>query len=398
MKILQVCNKIPFPSKDGGSIAIHILTQGLQALGHQVTVLTINTPKHFLNIEEIDESYRIKTSFRSVFIDTSIKPLAAFLNLFSTSSYNVIRFYSQEFEKVLIDLLRNGNFDIVELETLWVTPYVETIRKHATAKIVLRSQNVEYLIWERMASLAKNPLKKIYLNLLARRLKKYEVEMLNKYDGIACITDLDAVAFRKLGCNIPLITIPFGINTAQYKVEKTAPEFPSLFHIGSMDWLPNEEAIKWFLKNVWKGIHIKHPALNLYLAGRNMPEWLINLKMKNVIVVGEVADAVKFINSKAIMVVPLQSGGGMRVKIIEGMALGKTIIATAIGAEGIACKNNHDILIANTVAEFEMAIDNCVNNKIFSENIGKNAQLLVENEYDNQKICMRLSKFYQKIS
>ncbi len=398
MKILQVCNKIPYPSKDGGSIAIHILTEGLLTLGHQVTVLTINTPKHFLKEEEIDVSYRAQTSFRSVFVDTSVKPLDAFLNLFSSASYNVIRFYSKGFERALNDLLRTGDFDIIELETLWVTPYVETIRKNTRAKIVLRSQNVEFRIWERMAEQAKNPLKKWYLKLLARRLKKYEIGMLNKYDGIACITDLDASSFKELGCTVPVITIPFGVNSATYQIEKTEPEYPSLFHIGSMDWLPNEEAIKWFLNHVWETIHQKYPTLNLYLAGRNMPVWLSNLKMNNVIVVGEVDDSSKFINSKSIMVVPLQSGGGMRVKIIEGMALGKTIISTSIGAEGIACKDNHDILIANSATEFGNAVDKCVADKSFCERLGRNARLLIENEYDNQKICNRLSEFYKTLS
>lgn len=367
------------------------------ACGNQVTVMAMRTPKNNVKEEEIDPEYRKKTSYRSVFIDTSVKPVPALLNLFSNKSYNITRFYSPVFDAVLKKLLLTEKFDIIQLETLWVTPYVETIRKNSTAKIIFRSHNVEYMIWQRLAEIATNPLKKWYLNLLAARLKKYEISMLNKYDGIASITELDALNFKKLGCNIPIIHTPFGIHMTDYKIAEK-PVVPSLFHIGAMDWMPNEEAIKWFLKTTWPKIHLKYPDLNLYLAGRNMPEWLNELTLKNVVITGEVSSSSDFINSNSMMIVPLQSGGGMRIKIIEGMALEKTIISTTIGAEGIACEDKVNILIANTAKEFEQAIDLCMTNKELSNTIGKNARTLIENKYDNRKICERLSEFYQTLN
>lgn len=397
MKILQICSKIPFPPKDGGSIAMDILTHGLIECGNEVKVLAINTPKHFINEADINSEYKNKTSYQLVFIDTSVKPLDALLNLFSSKSYNITRFYSKEFEKVLIELLSSQKYDVVQLETLWVAPYVETIRKHSKAKIVLRSQNVEYAIWERLAEASGNPLKKAYLKLLAKRLKKYELGMLNKYDGIATITELDAVSFKNSGCKSPIIHIPFGIDTKKYKADTSATEFPSVFHIGAMDWMPNSDAVKWFLEKVWEKVQIKHPNVKLYLAGRNMPDWMKQLKMKNIVVEGEVEDSHKFINSKSIMIVPLTSGGGMRVKIIEGMALGKTIISTAVGAEGIDYENNKNILIANTETEFIEALNKCISDRSFSDNLAQNAKSLVENKYDNLKICKKLSDFYQTL-
>jgi len=394
MKILQICSKIPFPPKDGGSIAMNILTHGLINAGNTVHVLAVNTPKHFIKDDDIDPVYRKKTSYRSVFIDTSIKPVDAILNLFSSESYNIIRFYSKDFEKVLIERLQSEAYDVIQLETLWVTPYVDVIRKYSKAKIVLRSQNVEYMIWERLAADAANPLKKMYLKLLAGRLKKYELSLLNKYDAIATITELDTVVFKKMGCTIPVIHVPFGIDLEKYKMDDSALEKPSVFHIGAMDWRPNADGINWFLKNVWLDVVAKNPSVKLYLAGRNMPDWLMNLKMENVVIEGEVPDSHAFINSRSVMIVPLTSGGGMRVKIIEGMAFGKTIISTAVGAEGIEYEKGVNLLIANTESEFVDAIDNCLNNTSFSDSLGKNARALVEAKYDNQIICNKLSAFY----
>jgi hypothetical protein len=115
MKILQICSKVPFQPKDGGSIAMNILTQGLIAAGNDLTVLAINTPKHFIKDEDIDPTYRAKTSYQSIFIDTSIKTIDALLNIFSGKSYNVTRFYSKEMEQKLVDILTNQQFNIIQL-------------------------------------------------------------------------------------------------------------------------------------------------------------------------------------------------------------------------------------------------------------------------------------------
>lgn len=397
MKILQVCSKIPFPPKDGGSIAMNILTHGLINAGNAVDVLSVNTSKHFINIDDVDLNYRNKTNYRVVFIDTSIKPLDAFLNLFSNKSYNISRFYSLDFEKALIELLQSKEYDIIHLETLWVTPYVDVIRKYSKAKIVLRSQNIEFMIWERLAQDTQNPIKKMYLKLLAKRLKTYEYAVLNKFDAIATITELDTVVYKKMGCTLPIIHVPFGIDLEKYKIDVSNLEKPSVFHIGAMDWRPNADGIEWFLKSIWLKVHSKNSSIKLYLAGRNMPEWLLQFKMENVVVLGEVADSHEFINSKSIMIVPLTSGGGMRVKIIEGMAFGKTIISTSIGAEGIEYENGRNILIADSEKEFEETILKCLNDQSFSDNIGKNARTLAETKYDNQLICNKLSDFYKDL-
>ncbi len=397
MKILQICSKIPSPPKDGGSIAMNILTSGLINAGNTVHVLAINTPKQFINEEEIDVNYKKLTSYRSVFIDTSINPLDAILNLFTSESYNIVRFYSKDFEKVLVERLLSEDYDVIHLETLWVAPYVDVIRNNSKAKIVLRSQNVEFMIWERLAEDTGNQLKKIYLKILAKRLKKYELGMLNKYDAIATITELDSKTFINLGCKIPIIHIPFGIDLKKYKIDTSNLEKPSVFHIGAMDWRPNADGINWFLKNVWMNVIAKHPSVKLYLAGRNMPGWMNELKMDNVVIEGEVADSHLFINSKSIMIVPLTSGGGMRVKIIEGMAFGKTIVSTTVGAEGIEYVNGENILIANTENEFTQAIHKCLVDTDFSDGVGKKARELVEAKYDNQLICDKLSDFYKNL-
>ena len=200
-----------------------------------------------------------------------------------------------------------------------------------------------------------------------------------------------------MGTKTPVIDISFGVDTENFVVDNSKTEFPSLFHIGAMNWIPNEEGIKWFLENAWTKIHKEFPELIFFLAGREMPQWLYNTKLPNVEILGEVESATDFIKSKSVMIVPLLSGSGIRIKIIEGMAMGKTIISTSIGAEGINYENNKNILIANTADEFLASVKKCVEDKIFTEKIGNNARKLIDNDHNNKKIIDRLTKFYQDI-
>jgi len=397
MTILFLCNKSPYPPKEGGPIAMNANIEGLLNAGHQVKILALNTNKYFIEKKEIPEKYQEKTNIEFIYKDLSIKPFDAVLNLFSKKSYHVERFISKDFEKKITETLGRNEYDIVQLEMLYMTPYLHIIRKNSKAKIILRAHNIEHLIWDRITYTTKNPLKKLYLGYLTRKLKNYELSYLNHFDGIATISKKDADYFINNGCRVPVTDIPFGLDVSNYKIEKTGYEFPSLFHLGSMNWMPNEEGIKWFLDNAWSLIHRKFPNLKFYLAGRMMPEWLQNLKLPNVEVLGEVPDAGEFINSKAVMIVPLFSGSGIRIKIIEGMALSKTIISTDIGAEGIDFTDGKNILIANTPDDFLKAVEKCTGRKQFCEEVGSNARELIENKHNIDIIIRKLESFYKTI-
>jgi glycosyltransferase involved in cell wall biosynthesis len=162
-----------------------------------------------------------------------------------------------------------------------------------------------------------------------------------------------------------------------------------------MDWAPNLEGLDWFLENIWPVINANEPDIKFYLAGRDMPERYFEMETPNLVVIGEVEDAVKFIKSKSLMIVPLLSGGGIRVKIIEGMALGKAIISTSVGAEGIHYTNKKNIWIADTAEEFTKAVSYFKSNPNKIVEMGNHARNLVEREYANEVIINKLISFYK---
>lgn len=397
MKILQLCKKFPYPLKDGESIAVTYLASAMQQLGCEMTLLSMNTTKHPFDIRQLPPSYNYYKNIHLVGIDNRIKPIDAFLNLFTRQSYHIQRYISPEFEQKLIEILQSQQFDVIQLETLYLAPYVDIIRQYSNAKVVMRSHNVEYEIWKRITANTNIGAKKWYLQLLTKRLKQFEVTYLNKYDLLVAITQRDLNYFRNLGCRIPACVAPIGLDLTDYTIGDEMPiasATPSFCFIGSMDWLPNIEGVSWLLDNVWERVLAQTPNAKFHIAGRNMPDWLKQGAWQNVVVHGEVPNAVEFIQQHDAMLVPLLAGGGMRVKILEGMALGKLVISTALGLEGIDAQHNKDVLIADEPEDFAAQIIHVAQNPSLIGQFGKRASRFVHQHYDNHRIGHRLLEFY----
>lgn len=399
MKILQVCNKFPYPDRDGGAIATMAFTREFKKQGHDVTVAAINTSKHHFDYDKLPDDIKEIADFRKVDINTDISPAGLLLNFFfSRKPYNAIRFINKTFKELLISILQEKEFDVIQLEGLYLCPYIDTIREHSNALISLRAHNVELEIWERIYLNEKNRLKKWYFKNLASRLSIFETNYLNSYDVIVPITERDAKRFNVLGNKKPYFAAPMGITPFQLDLKMDDELEYSIFHLGGLDWPPNQEGLIWFLENIWQELLKKNPNLVFYVAGRNAPEKLIKkfFEYDNIIFHGEIAKAQKYMISKGIMVVPLLSGSGMRVKIIEGMALGKIIVSTTIGAEGINAKNNEEIVIAEKPEEFINSIIYYLKNKEKANSIRKNALKLANEEYNITKITKNLAEFYKQ--
>lgn len=398
MNILILCKKFPYPLKDGEVIAIYNNIKAFQRLGHTVTVLAINTLKHYTDVNSLPKQVRGLATFHAVTVDTGVKPLPALKNLFTGGSYHIERFVNKDFKSLVVEQLVAQKFDLVQCEGLYLGPYVEVIRQYYKGPVVMRSHNVESEIWERLATNEVNPLKKWYLTLQAGRLKEYELAQLDRYDAIVPISGDDGRKMQQMGATVPMFTTPCGSDLDRYEpYQESHPTPNTIFFIGGLDWLPNQEGVKWFVEAVWPTIKTQHPEVQLQVAGRNMPEWLKSLQGNGVQILGEIDDALHFIAENAIMIVPLFSGSGMRIKIIEGMAMKKAIISTTIGAEGIEYTEGKDMLIADDAEAFTMHLSTLLNNPVEINTLGENARALIESRYNNLTFAAQLIEFYQRL-
>jgi len=397
VKILIITHLAPFPQNSGYPIVVGNTIKGLINSGHQVSLFSLNPQKHKSHHDnEADELIK-HINYYCHQIDTSISLANAVMSLFNRKLYTVERYYDVEFERLLVKEVQTGGYDIIQFEGLFVTPYLASIRKETKAKLIYRAHHIEYLVWERLAKQKNDPVKKFYLRLIAKRIKAFEVKQLALFNAIAVFTNQDKETIQQLiGERVPVDILPVGLDLLRYQPDYRKTEFPSLFFLGAMDWMPNREGIEWFLDNFASELTQGELRTRFYVAGNDIPERFDDYEVVGKIFIhGEVDDALEFVNTKAIMIVPLLSGGGMRVKIVEGMAMQKCIISTSLGAEGINYKNGENIIIANTPQEFHRAIKRCITDENYCKRIGLNARKLVEEQHDTHKITQRLVSFYQ---
>jgi polysaccharide biosynthesis protein PslH len=398
MRILQLCKKFPYPLKDGESIAVTYLSHALSELGCEITLLSMNTTKHYFNLDELPEEFNHYKEIHVTRLDNNLKIKDAIINLFSKDSYHVSRFVCSDFKNKLIELLTRNEYDVVQLETLYLAPYIDVIKAHSKALVTMRAHNVEHEIWERISENTRFLPKKLYLKYLTGKLRRYELDHLNDYDYLIAVSERDLKKFKSLGYKNGAMASPIGLDVKNYiKISKPTHLAADLCFIGALDWMPNMEGLLWFLDNVWPEVHKRHPELKFHIAGRNTPDSLLKINIPNVIIHGEVPDAIQFINAHRVMIVPLFSGSGMRVKILEGMALGKIVITTTLGKEGIHAENDKHLLIADDPQAFVIAIDKVFNTRFDGHSMGMEAVDFVKDFYDHGQNAQTLLVKYRSL-
>jgi len=393
MKILLIASRIPYPLRDGGAIATFNQFKGYSGSGHSVRMFALNTRKHFVDAETIHRVLELYGPVETYAIDTGIRWQAALLNLFSRRSYNIERFDDPGFHALLARHLENNRYDLVQFEGLFTAPYVHTVRAHSGARLVLRQHNVEYRIWEKQAAAEPNPLKRAYLSLLASRLRQYETSILPAFDGIAAITADDAAILQKHAAQVRVGTIPAGIELPEPKPEGNPN---ALYHIGSMEWMPNQSAVLRLLQRIWPLVSAKNPQSTLHLAGKGMPKAILPELPSRVYNDGEVADAARWSEPFGILCVPLLAASGVRMKTLEALAEGKWVVSTSVGAAGLPLEHEKHCLIADSDAEFASAILRLQADASLRQKLRKHG-LELASQYSVDNSCRRMLQWIETL-
>jgi len=393
MKFLQICQKPPLPLTDGGCIAFHALTTGLLQAGHHVKVFTLFTDKHDFKPESMPEDYVRQTDIEGVYVDTNMNLVDVYCNFMTRDPYNLSRFFSVDVDIRLTRLLQKEKYDCIILESIFTSPYLPTIRRNVKTKVILRSHNVEHQIWNKLALGEKNIFKRIYLSYLSKKLYKAEIEAWRSVDGIACIS-YDDLQFTRALSQKPSYLLPVAM-PVQSPVEMEGNKLRA-YHIGSMDWLPNIEAINGFIENTLPTVLREFPEFEFHIAGRKMPASLHDKKIPGIVSWGEVENAESFARNFQIMLVPLQSGSGIRIKILEAFAMGIAVISTEQGIRGLDVDDRKEYYNAETPDEWVAALRE-LQNPEERKRIGKNAQDFMEESFSNFKIIQPLVHFIKSL-
>jgi glycosyltransferase involved in cell wall biosynthesis len=374
---------------------MRVLALSLRKAGADVRTLSLNPWKHRVDPSALPDEAR-DLRLEAIDVDTSVQAFGALRSLALGTSYNVERFYSKPFETRLRQVVRDDAPDVVLLESLYMVPYVPALREVTAARLVLRSVNVEHEIWEGLARGARGVARRLYLGHLARRLREFEVATLNDVDAIAAVTPEDAGTYARLGATVALHVAPVGIDTGEYPDRSGHGDPLTLAFLGSLDWRPNLEAVTWFLESVWPAVRKAVPRARFLVGGSNPPVDLAGrLGAEDVRFLGRVPDARDFLASGAAMVVPLRSGGGMRVKILEAMALGVPVVSSHLGATGIGALNGTEILLADGPESLAAACASLLLGQDRAVAIGRAGRRRVHETFDANEIGRRFLEFLE---
>ncbi len=394
-KILQISQKSIFPPFDGGKVAMNAMADGLVKAGCTIHRFILDTPAHPLNQSQIkDSEYACFTAK----LDTRLRPMAALKNLvFESESYQLSRFCDDAISQHILHLTEREQYTCIIAESIFSLKLIEPILDAITCPVILRAHNVEYLIWEGVARQSSNLLKRFYLGIMTRRLRNDELRLWAKSNGILAISSKDENLMRKSGIAVPIRSVAVAMKISSTCTNQEIPKLHNLFHLGAMDWLPNSEGVRKFITQFWPAIRSAFPELQLHLAGKSMPNDLVTDSVENIYNDGVVEDAQIYMQSNGIMLVPLWSGSGIRIKIIEGLSLGKIIITTSVGASGIEVQHGKELFICDTVDEFIAAIRLLQSEPQKAAEISKNALTFAQQNYESDTLAQSVLEFVASV-
>jgi len=355
MRILAVTPQIPWPLDTGGKIRTFHLLSAL-ARHHEVTLCSFDTlpftPAGPLEcrLKAIERVYRPTGPISRL--------LALARGLPGPVPGTIQQYRSSDMAQRIAKVARTWNAGLIYLDSLHTAQYREVVPLLAA---LLDEHNVEAQVWDRLAEVAAQPPQRVLLRQQARLLRRHEAERCRAVDHVLCCSREDIQQLRAMA-GLPwgaqperFWLVPNGTDPTAFGADVAPANLTGrpLVFVGSLDWAPNDDGARWFLREIMPRVLAAVPDARLYLVGRNPGPALRREHGRNgVVVVGEVADVRPYVLAAEVVPVPLRSGGGTRLKILEALGAGKAVVSTSIGAEGLRLTPGHEIEIADDPDRF----------------------------------------------
>lgn len=394
MNILFLCNRFPYPVRDGGALANFNLLHGLYHAGIKVKLLCFDTSKHPGNLEGAPAWLR-QFEIECIELDTRFSMYGLIEAVLKRKNYQLHRFYRQALISRVQQLTKEQSFHLIHLEGIYMAQYAFKLRP-LNIPLIFREHNVEYQIWERLAQEAAFP-KSILYRQIARALQKTEEKLWKAVDGLIALSTHDLDHIRKV-VHTPAISAAIGIDLSQYHTCLPQQQPNTLFHLAAMSWQPNIEAVELIINTYWPAIKAALPHFSLHLAGKNMPSMLLKQAKENLHIEAEVEDAANWMASFQYMLVPLKSGSGLRVKIIEAMAMGKIVMGTPVAFQGIEIKHGQHGFIIRNPSECVSILKELELNAEKRAEISNAARNFAKEHFDLVATTQKVLNFYTQIA
>lgn len=383
MKILWLKTELLHPVDKGGKIRSYNMLKELKRSCH-ITYLTLDDGSADNKARELASEYchellcvphRQREKFTAGFY------VELLLNLASELPYAIKKYESAPMRQEIAARMAQGGFDVLVCDFL--APAVN-VPSGLSCRSVLFQHNVEAMIWKRHYDVQTNVAKKAYLHRQWQKMRAFEAKSCLQFDSVVAVSREDRELMQQQYGVDQIYDVPTGVDTEYFRPSGRVKSQPkNLVFTGSMDWLPNEDAIRYFTAQIMPQIKQAVPGVTLTVVGRNPYPGLVELSKRDpsVVVTGRVEDVRPFMEEAAVYIVPLRIGGGTRLKIYEAMAMEKAIVSTSIGAEGLPVTDGKEILLADTPESFAEAVVSLIRQESLAAELGKQAAAKVRERF-----------------
>ena len=385
MKILWLNAGLLLPLDKGGKLRTWHLMRHL-ARRHDITYLSFADPSQ--TQADRDGMHEVCTRLETVPRTDAAKGTLRFYAdaaryLVDPLPYAVAKYRSEPYARRVRQLLDEGTFDAVVCDFL---PPAANLPASMDVPSVLFTHNVEAEIWRRHMETATNPVSRTLMRQQWQRMLRFEGEALSRFDVVLAVSDADGATFERLypgALQRPVQVVKTGVDTAFFTPIADSERRAHLVFTGSMDWLPNEDGMLWFVREILPHIRAEEPDVTLSIIGRAPTPAVRRLaEQAGIEVTGRVDDVRPHVAAGDVYIVPLRIGGGTRLKIFEAMSMAKAVVSTTVGAEGLPVTHGKDIVIADEPAQFAERTVQLVRDAATRRQLETAARRLVVDHYD----------------
>jgi len=394
MKILFLSPTVPFPLTDGGRIRVFNLLKQI-ATKNDVTLLALETQS--TDTDGVSQLQQLGIQVHLV-PNAPVLPSVSFGTFLKASlrrqPITVARYDLPTYRQKFRELIATETFDLVHYEMFHTAQF----HTETCLPSVLSQQNVDSAIWRRLCRETFNPFYKFAYWTQQLAFQRYERVLSPKFDAVTCTSDIDATVFQQHCPEDVIEIIPNGVDITHYQPDFSSEAPAHLIYIGSMDWYPNEDAVGFFVDEVLPRIQESVPDVRFSIVGGNPSARVQKLsEEKGVVVTGRVPEIKPYFAEATVFIVPLRIGSGTRLKILEALAMGKAIVSTSVGAEGLDLKDGAEIFIADEPTAFADAATQLLTDASLRRRMGENGRARVERDYDWRSIGDKLHQLYTRI-
>jgi sugar transferase (PEP-CTERM/EpsH1 system associated) len=387
MNILFVTKELPYPPNNGHRIRSYNIIRGLSKNNAVILFAFGDQEKEAAKLAALQQycvSIKVITLNRK-----GPKYFSLFGNLFSPLPYGVKKRYSSLMKDSIKKYLQTSKIDIICCDSIYQSLHIP----FNTSRKILFEHNIESVILRRYSATEKNLLKKLYIAVQAQKMDIFQEREWNKFDGRIVVSEDDHRIMSSRVKSAGIDVIPNGVDTTYYSPQNVQAEQFCLVFSGQMDWFANEDAVLYFSREIYPHIKKRIPNVTFWIVGRNPTKKIENLaqKDKSIIITGFVKDVRSYIATSKVVIVPLRIGSGTRLKILEAMAMGKAIVSTKIGCEGLDVTDGENILMADKPLDFAQKIIELFENPSMAKKLEQAGRKLVEEKYSWDKIIRNLN-------